>query len=129
MSLSGAVTALAEALAGQFLLDALFPGVILPFSGTFGGTDGKRPIDSRTGRARESWALCDGTNGTPDMRGKFIRGKADSETMGSAGGSDVTNVDKEGWDYVLKSRTGKNTVQVQAGTPGYLAFCYIKKIS
>lgn len=129
MSLSSAVSALATAVAERFVLDALFPGCIIPFSGSFGGSDGKRPIDSRTGKARQSWALCDGTNGTPDLRGKFIRGKADSETAGSAGGTALQNVDAEGWNYTLKARSGKTTVQVQTGAPQYIAFCYIKKIS
>ena len=129
MSLSDAIKALTEELAARFLLDALFPGVILPFSGTFGGSDGKRPIDSRTGKARESWALCDGTNGTPDLRGKFLRGKADGETSGASGGTAPENVDAEGWNYALKARSGKSAVQVQAGAPQYIAFCYIKKIA
>lgn len=129
MSLSGSVAELAEEIGERFLLDALFPGVVLPFSGTFGGSDGKRPLDSRTGKARESWALCDGTNGTPDLRGKFLRGKADSETAGASGGSAPTTVDAEGWNYALKARSGKSTVQVQAGAPQYIAFCYIKKIA
>ena len=35
------------------------------------------------------WALCDGTNGTPDLRGKFVLG-ANAETgqaLGSSGGA------------------------------------------
>ena len=32
--------------------------------------------------------LCDGTNGTPDLRAKFIRGAVDQSTMGDTGGSD-----------------------------------------
>ena len=33
------------------------------------------------------WALCDGTNGTPDLRGRFIKGASDTLTTDS----DVTN--------------------------------------
>jgi hypothetical protein len=33
----------------------------------------------------DGWAICDGTNGTPDLRGKFI--KADYENVGASGGS------------------------------------------
>ena len=32
------------------------------------------------------WALCDGNNGTPDLRGRFILGAAPSYAMGSLGG-------------------------------------------
>jgi hypothetical protein len=28
------------------------------------------------------WAICDGTNGTPDLRGKFVRGVSDLASIG-----------------------------------------------
>ena len=33
------------------------------------------------------WALCDGTNGTPDLRNRFIVGAGDEYNMGAVGGS------------------------------------------
>ncbi len=33
------------------------------------------------------WALCDGANGTPDLRGRFLFGAATNLTLGSTGGS------------------------------------------
>ena len=36
------------------------------------------------------WALCDGTNGTPDMRGRFVMGADSINTPGSTGGSNKT---------------------------------------
>lgn len=33
------------------------------------------------------WALCDGTNGTPDLRDKFIKGSADTVDPGVTGGA------------------------------------------
>jgi hypothetical protein len=36
------------------------------------------------------WYICDGNNGTPDLRNKFIRG-GDSSTVGDTGGSDTTD--------------------------------------
>ena len=33
------------------------------------------------------WALCDGTNGTPDLREKFVRGSADAVDPGGTGGA------------------------------------------
>ena len=33
------------------------------------------------------WALCDGTNGTPDLRGKFILASSGSYPVGSSGGA------------------------------------------
>lgn len=35
----------------------------------------------------EGWALCDGTGGTPDLRGKFIVGAGGSYNLGDTGGS------------------------------------------
>lgn len=33
------------------------------------------------------WALCDGTNGTPDMRDKFVKGAAAGQNPGGTGGN------------------------------------------
>lgn len=33
------------------------------------------------------WRLCDGTNGTPDLRGKFIIGAGDTYSSGASGGA------------------------------------------
>jgi len=41
-----------------------------------------RPI----GSIPRSWSLCDGTNGTPDLRGKFLTGAGDSYPQGATGG-------------------------------------------
>ena len=34
----------------------------------------------------DGWALCDGTNGTPDLRNRFIIGAGDTYTSGDTGG-------------------------------------------
>lgn len=36
----------------------------------------------------DGWALCNGENGTPDLRGRFVLGASDTHTMGSTGGSE-----------------------------------------
>ena len=36
----------------------------------------------------QEWALCDGTNGTPDLRGKFIAGAGASYSVGHTGGEE-----------------------------------------
>jgi microcystin-dependent protein len=33
------------------------------------------------------WALCDGTGGTPDLRGKFVLGASSEDPSGTSGGS------------------------------------------
>ena len=43
------------------------------------------------GSVPDGWALCDGSNGTPDLRGKFIMGKSSaSESDGTGGSSTVS---------------------------------------
>jgi microcystin-dependent protein len=35
----------------------------------------------------EGWALCDGANGTPDLRNRFVVGAGDTYSVGDTGGS------------------------------------------
>ena len=35
------------------------------------------------------WQICDGTNGTPDLRGKFVRGCASDAALRTAGGAET----------------------------------------
>lgn len=37
----------------------------------------------------EGWALCDGQNGRPDLRGKFVLGSSDSHEIGETGGEET----------------------------------------
>ena len=57
-------------------------GTVTAFSGTF--EDGY-PIDKNTGLADKKWHLCDGTNGTPDLRNRFIYGGAGNNNGGTGG--------------------------------------------
>jgi len=61
-------------------------GTILAFSGNF--SDGY-PIDKTTGNADTTWHICDGTNGTPDLRGRFILGASASHATGTTGGEEA----------------------------------------
>lgn len=49
----------------------VLPGTVTAFSGTF---DNGFPVDKNTGLVNKEWHLCDGTNGTPDLRNRFIYG-------------------------------------------------------
>lgn len=60
----------------------VLPGTVTAFSGTF--NDGF-PIDKNTGLVNREWHLCDGTNGTPDLRSRFIYG-GDGTNNGATGG-------------------------------------------
>lgn len=65
---------------------------VIGFSGEFGGTGNRFPIDDETGEVNTSWCICDGitTNGraVPDLRGLFIRGADTNYPVGSTGGSE-----------------------------------------
>lgn len=67
---------------------ATFHGMIMSFSGKF-SSDGY-PIDSATETVRNDWHICDGTNGTPDLRERFIRGASNTYPVGSTGGTEYT---------------------------------------
>lgn len=43
----------------------------------------------------DGWALCDGENGTPDLRGRFVLGSSDSHAIGSVGGSEEVTLTVE----------------------------------
>lgn len=59
-------------------LEAVPPGMILMWSGAMASL----PPD---------WVLCDGTNGTPDLRNRFVRGTTGVEEPGATGGSTTHN--------------------------------------
>lgn len=54
------------------------------FDGTF-DNDG-HPIDAITGLPDAHWHICDGTNGTPDLRDRFIVGSGNAYAIGNTGG-------------------------------------------
>lgn len=60
----------------------VLPGTVTAFSGTF--KDG-HPVNKNTGLVDKEWHLCDGTNGTPDLRNRFIYG-GDGKNNGATGG-------------------------------------------
>ena len=57
-------------------------GTVMAFSGTF---ENGYPIDKNSGVADKKWHLCDGTNGTPDLRNRFIYG-GNGTNNGTTGG-------------------------------------------
>lgn len=45
--------------------------------------------------APDGWALCDGENGTPDLRGRFVLGESSSYAAGSNGGAATVELTTE----------------------------------
>ena len=60
----------------------VLPGTVTAFSGTF---NNGFPVDKNTELVNKEWHLCDGTNGTPDLRNRFIYGGVGSNN-GATGG-------------------------------------------
>ena len=61
----------------EFVHNLLPRGVILMWSGA---------------NVPTGWALCNGTNGTPDLRGRFIIGASDNYALSSTGGATASTV-------------------------------------
>lgn len=54
----------------------------------------------------KGWLLCNGTNGTPDLRNKFVPGSGDTYAPGAAGGSVNHNHPFTGDDHQHTVATG-----------------------
>lgn len=102
------------------------------------------------------WALCDGTNNTPDLRNRFIVGAGSTYAVGATGGSDTVTLTVEqmpvhthnydvsvsGYESVIGgggiylSKAFQNTPQTgiaggggsHENRPPYYALCFIMKI-
>lgn len=75
LDVNGELNVSGTAKAGKFEGDGAIPkGVIVMWSGE---------VDE----IPEGWALCDGENGTPDLRGKFIRSAATPKEVNKSGGT------------------------------------------
>lgn len=70
---------LTSASEGGGSLDGVPSGVICAWSGTAGNTP-------------DGWALCDGTNGTPDLRDRFVLGAGTTHIVGGTGGSETVTL-------------------------------------
>lgn len=78
-SLDGDGIVLREQLPPITIPDSIPKGVIVMWSGTLATIPA-------------GWALCDGTNGTPDLQDKFIRGATTTTLPGTKGGADTVTI-------------------------------------
>ena len=79
------------------------------------------------------WLICDGTNGTPDLREKFVRGAGDGDEVGATGGSETHIHSVSGSSastainhlHLIESTntaiSASTSQQVQAGTGAFVA--------
>ena len=76
------------------------------------------------------WVLCDGTNGTPDLRNRFVVGAGGEYSVGSTGGVknyDLKQFNHTGGSWVEDLRAFKETLKTLDNRPPYYALCYIMK--
>lgn len=67
----------------------------------------------------EGWAICDGQNGTPDLRGRFILGVSETHPMGETGGEEevtltVEQIPRHNHGYYL-AQGGRSIVSSSVG--------------
>lgn len=92
------------------------------------------------------FVLCDGNNGTPDLRGRFIRGAGDAFNPGDTGGVEththtVTTYAhthelqagaqvKAGTDWTIEttSKSPNGTALEKSNVPPYYALCFIMRV-
>lgn len=115
------------------LVVEIVPGMILLWSGSIGTIP--------TG-----WHLCDGTEGTPDLRNRFIPGAGDDYAVDASGGSDsqvhtftssphfhtIQDGDEiqdgDYWGLDTNSKTVSGTTDSADNRPRWYALAYIMKI-
>lgn len=68
----------------EVLVNAFIKGGIVAFSGKF---DGVNPIPTGGSIGDKNWRICDGGDGTPDLRNRFIMGCNRTTEIGNKGGS------------------------------------------
>lgn len=78
-------------------LSFIWTGEVWAFNGAGGGTGGfpRGGIIMWSGAVAsipESWALCDGANGTPDLRDRFIVGAGGAYGVADVGGADTVTL-------------------------------------
>lgn len=70
----------------QIKQDAFIAGGIVAFSGKFVGNN---PVPKGGTEADTNWHICNGENGTPDLRNRFIMGCGAVSNIGQIGGSNT----------------------------------------
>ena len=66
------------------------------------------------------FSLCDGSNGTPDLRNRFVIGAGSTYAVGATGGSSTTT-------KVGDVEAGPQATVSTSALPPYYALCYIMK--
>src|SRR3989338_5938906 len=69
------------------------------------------------------WSLCDGTNGTPDLRDRFVMGAGSSLEIGVTGGTEDPSIDPPStrssvaqWPWYATANPGGNGYNMEGHT-------------
>ena len=68
----------------------------------------------------DGFSLCDGSNGTPDLRNRFVIGAGSNYAVGATGGGSTTT-------SVGDVEAGPQATVSTSALPPYYALCYIMK--
>lgn len=75
------------------------------------------------GNIPSGWSLCDGTNGTPDLRDRFLLGAGESHGVGDVGGSETVTLTVEqmpahNHTFDNYGSLGKDSVTINSASSG-----------
>lgn len=75
------------------------------------------------------WVLCNGENGTPDLRDRFVVGAGNSYTVGTTGGAATESLiwSQETSGTIYEGNYGYSTA-THDNRPPYYALCYIMRM-
>lgn len=68
----------------------------------------------------QGWVLCDGNNGTPDLRDKFIKSVASAENPGATGGALTHDHGGSTGSYSFSSGPPSSTIVAAGGSPTFV---------
>ena len=77
------------------------------------------------------WALCDGANGTPDLRGRFVVGAGGDYAVGDTGGAameELFNFSRTSGTVMDYFSAYPSDQEVHDNRPPYYALCYIMRV-
>jgi len=106
----------------QWLIDIIYEKVMLHFKGTillWSGAVADIP---------EGWHLCNGMEGTPNLRNRFIIGAGLSYPVGGTGGSTIHSHTISAGYGIGPGTYYAPYAAPASGIPPYYALCYIMKL-